>query len=95
MTAPDVAPRDLINVLDGYAEAARRLVIDFAITIMFAHLADDVGHFDGDIRTVFIDPCSPIEDQCWFLIEVWKFCAIGHCGAPDAIAVRIHLRAVD
>lgn len=95
MTAPEVAPRDLINVLDGYIEVARRLVIDFGITITFTDISDDIGIYDGDIRTVFVDQHSPIEDQCCFLIDVWKFCAIGHCATPDAVAVRNHLRAVD
>jgi hypothetical protein len=94
MTAP-IAPLDLANCLDGYVETARRLIQDFGINVCYADLDNDVGEWDSDARTITIDRGSPIGDQVWFLIEMWKFCAIGPGATPAAIkATTTRLRLV-
>lgn len=84
MSAPATFdPRDTANTLDGMAETARRLIHDFGATITWTSLTDDHGQWDGDTRTVTINAASPLADQCCFLIECWRLCAIGPDAAPD------------
>ncbi|RZT87572.1 hypothetical protein EV383_4497 [Pseudonocardia sediminis] len=83
MSAPTLDPRDPVNAIDGMAETARRLICDFGARILWESLPDDHGIWDGDARTVTINVDSCIADQCCFLTECWRLCAIGPEAAPD------------
>lgn len=85
MSAPAFDPLDTANTLDGMAEAARRLMHDFGVTITWSTLDDDHIQFDGDARTVVINKDSPIADQCCAIVDCWRLCAIGPDAAPDMI----------
>jgi hypothetical protein len=70
--------------ISGLLEAMRRLTHDYGVKIEFEELRHDVGHWDGDTRTATVDTGSPLDDQVWFLVEVWQMCAIGLHATPEA-----------
>jgi hypothetical protein len=95
MPATQTAPQDLANCLDGYAEAGHRLIHDFGFDIRYAALGPDLGDYDGDRRLVLVNSAAPLEDQLWFLLQVWQLCAIGPHAVPEATYEHRTLRLVE
>lgn len=75
----------LDQCLDGFISVARRLAIEWGVTIEHTELPHHhPGEFDGDTRTVRIRPDAPLEDQVWLLSGVWFLLTFGPHAAPHA-----------
>lgn len=85
---------NLEQCLDGFISTLRRLSLEWGLTVEHGPLPHhDVGEFDPATRTVRIRHDAPLEDQVWFLSDVWFLLTFGP-HATRAARRQPHLQLV-
>lgn len=86
-TALVTTPRDPQQCFSGFLSLIGRLHGEYGLTIVYKPLKDSVGTWDGPANTILIDQDASLEDQTWFLCQVWLLIASG-TSAIDRAAMR-------
>lgn len=86
-TALATSARNPQQCFDGFLSLIERLHGQYDLTVMYMPLGDRLGAWDGPTNTILIDQDATLEDQTWFLTQVWQLVSIGP-SAIDPAAVR-------
>lgn len=86
-TAIVTTPRDPQQCFSGFLSLFERLHGQLTLTVIYAPLHDKLGLWDSDTRTVTVNEAACLEDQTWFLNQVWQLVTIGP-SAIDPAATR-------
>lgn len=79
--------RDPSQCFSGFLALIYRLRDELGFDIQYADLEHDVGDLDEFTGTIRIAQDAPLDDQAWFLNQVWLKVSIG-AEAIDEGAVR-------
>lgn len=87
MTALATTPRDPQQCFSGFLSLIGRLHGEYGLTIAYTPLGDSIGTWDGPANAILIDQDASLEDQTWFLCQVW-FLIMSGTSAIDPAATR-------
>ncbi|HEY9416313.1 MAG TPA: hypothetical protein VIQ30_16265 [Pseudonocardia sp.] len=86
-TALVTTPRDPQKCFRSFLSLVGRLHSEYGLTIAYVPLGDRLGTWDGPTSTILIDQDASVEDQAWFLFQIWQLITMGP-PAIDPAAVR-------